>query len=102
MIFYHLKQTACSRRFGFLRYFRRTVQKIAKNRKKSTFSSFKPNYLKKRRNDFEIFFKNCRSNDTLSPQKNCMSRKIPVREIFAPDSAKNHKKIAKKQHFFKF
>ena len=54
--------------------------------------SFKPNYLKKRGNDFEFFFKNCSSNEPLSPQKIRMSRKIPVREIFAPDSAENCKK----------
>ena len=82
-----------------MRYLRGTVQKIAKNRKKSTFSCFKPNYLKKRGNDFEFFFRDCRSNDTLSPQKNCMSRKIPVREIFAPESAKNRKKLQKNDFF---
>ena len=80
-----LQNTACPERFRFLRYLRRTVQKIAKDRKKSNFSSFEPNYLKKRGNDFEFFFRDCRSNDTLSPQKNCMSRKIPVCEIFAPE-----------------
>ena len=40
MTFYHLKKTACPKGFRFLRYLRRTVQKIAKNRKKTYFFKF--------------------------------------------------------------
>ena len=79
---------------------RRTVQKIGKNAINSTFSRFKPNNPKQGGNDFEFFSSEFVVLMTFYILKKNMSRKIPIREIFAPDSAKNCKK-SQKFVFFK-
>ena len=101
MTFYHLKKTACPGRFRFLRYLRRTVQKIAKNRKKTVlFQVLSQIFQKKRTNDFTFFFRNCSFNDILSPQKTACPESFRFLRYLrrtVQKIARNHKNL----NFFK-
>ena len=99
MTFYNLKKSHAQKDSGSWYISAGRAKNCKKSQKNTIFSSFKPNYSKKGTTDFESFLKICSSNDTLSPQKNSMSSKIPIREIFAPDSAENCKKSQKSEIF---